>query len=193
MSEAVVEKTEKKSSPNSMVKLTVTLGAICAACALVLGVVYTVTGPAIAANEKAKTEAAMAAVLPAESYTEVYNKETAEVRLDATINAINAAGDKGYVVEVSPAGSFSGTLTIMVGVDAEGTVTGVEIVKHAETSGLGANATKPDFKARFEGKTGTVAVTKDGGEIVPITGATITSRAVCSGVTTAIQAVESLG
>ena len=45
------------------------------------------------------------------------------------IKSINKAGDAGYVVEVAPPGSFSGTLTIMVGVANDGTVTGVEITK----------------------------------------------------------------
>lgn len=77
----------------------------------------------------------MAAVLPADSYTPVDYSGG-----DTTIEAVYQAGDAGYVFQVSPSGSFSGTLTIMVGVSGEGQVTGVEIVKTAETSGLGANA-----------------------------------------------------
>jgi len=96
-------------------------------------------------------------------------------------------------VEVAPPGSFSGTLTIMVGVANDGTVTGVEITKTAETSGLGANAGKPQFKDQFAGLTGTAAVTKDGGTINAITGATITSRAVCAGVNSAVAAAASVG
>ena len=71
--------------------------------------------------------------------------------------------------------------------------TGVSIVSHAETSGLGANATKEAWRAQFIGKSGTLAVTKDGGEIEALTGATITSRAVTSGVNSAIAAVAELG
>ena len=81
----------------------------------------------------------------------------------------------------------------IVGVDNSGTVTGVSITKHSETSGLGANATKEAWRAQFIGKSGTLAVTKDGGEIEALTGATITSRAVTSGVNSAIAAVAELG
>ena len=43
------------------------------------------------------------------------------------------------------------------------------------------------------GKSGTVAVEKDGGDIVALTGATITSRAVSDGVTAALEAAGSMG
>ena len=82
---------------------------------------------------------------------------------------------------------------MMVGVDTSGTVTGVSIVSHEETSGLGANATREEFRSQFVGATGSVAVTKDGGTIDALTGATVTSRAVSNGVNAALNAVASLG
>jgi len=183
MSEAVAVKNE-----SGMAKLTVTLGAICAACALVLGLVNFVTADPIAAVQKAKNDAAMAEVLPASGYEKV---EYAGA--DATIQSVNkATGGEGYVVEVAPGGSFSGTLTIMVGVSADGTVSGVAVTKSGETSGLGDNAKKPEFRDQFAGMSGEVKVTKDGGQVVPITGATITSRAVSAGVTSALTAVAEL-
>ena len=63
----------------------------------------------------------------------------------------------------------------------------------SETSGLGTNASKEDWRAQFVGQSGSVAVTKDGGQINAITGATITSRAVSTGVNAALDAVASLG
>lgn len=177
-----------KAKEPGMVTLVAVLFAISAGVALLLGVINMVTAPVIAANEQVKNETAMAAVLPADSYDEL-----TYTGADTTINAIYQAGSEGYVVQVSPAGSFSGTLTIMVGVDNAGTVTGVEVVTHAETSGLGANATKADFRDQFVGESGTVSVTKDGGTIEALTGATITSRAVSNGVNSAMAAAESMG
>lgn len=104
------------------------------------------------------------------------------------VQAVYKAGDAGYVVEVKPATSFSGNLTIMVGVDNTGACSGISITSTGETSGLGSNASKPDFQAQFVGKTGEVKVTKDGGDIDALTGATITSRGVCEAVTSAIAA-----
>ena len=169
-------------------QLDIILFAIAAITALLLGLVNMVTAPVIAENARIKNEKAMAAVLPASGYTQVEYTGG-----DANVLAMYEAAGAGYVVQVECLGSFGGGLQAMVGVDASGTVTGVEIVKTAETSGLGANAGKDAFKGQFPGMSGTISVTKDGGAIVPITGATITSRAVCAGVNSAIAAAASMG
>ena len=169
-----------------MATLVIVLFAICAATALLLGLTNYVTAPFIAANNEKTTQEAMAAVLPADSYDEV------EYTGDA-MQAVYKAGDAGYVVEVKPATSFSSNLTIMVGVDNTGACSGISITSTGETSGLGSNASKPDFQAQFVGKTGEVKVTKDGGDIDALTGATITSRGVCEAVTSAIAAAASMG
>ena len=73
--------------------------------------------------------------------------------------------------------------------DVPATVQGV----YSETSGLGSNASKPAFKDQFIGKSGTLAVSKDGGEIEALTGATITSRGVTESVNSALAAAASMG
>ena len=182
MSDSVVMK-KKEAGP---VQLIVTLFAISAICAVLLGLVNSITAGPIKVATQAKTQAAMEAVLPADSYTEVEYTGG-----DPLVSKVYQAGDAGYVVQVAPSG-FGGVLDIMVGVNTDGTCSGVSIISHSETSGLGANATKEDFRSQFVGKSN-VSVTKDGGEITPLTGATITSRAVCSGVNAAISAVGTLG
>ena len=183
MSEAV----KAKRQSNDMARLVITLLAICAVCSLCLGLVNAVTSGPIKAAEQAKTEAAMAEVLPADSYEEI------PFLTDGTIvTKVYQAGDQGYVVQVAPSG-FGGTIDMMVGVDLNGTCTGVSIISMSETAGLGANASKAEFRAQFVGQTGSVAVTKDGGTIDALTGATITSRAVSTGVTAALDAVATLG
>ena len=182
MSDTVVVK-KKEAGP---VQLVVTLFLISAICAVLLGLVNNITAGPIAAANEAATNAAMEAVLPADSYEQVEYTGG-----NALVTAVYKAGDAGYVVQVAPSG-FGGNLDVMVGVGADGTCTGVSIISHAETSGLGANATKEDFRAQFVGKAN-VAVTKDGGDIAALTGATITSRAVCDGVNAAIEAAASVG
>ena len=86
---------------------------------------------------------------------------------------------------------------MMVGVGNDGKVLGISIISHTETAGLGAVAAADTpagqtFRSYFEGASGSVAVTKDGGTVEAITGATITSRAVCDGVNAALAAVASL-
>ena len=182
MSDTVVVK-KKEAGP---VQLVVTLFLISAICAVLLGLVNNITAGPIAAANEAATNAAMQAVHPADAYEQV--EYTGRYAL---VTAVYKAGDAGYVVQVAPSG-FGGNLDVMVGVGADGTCTGVSIISHAETSGLGANATKEDFRAQFVGKAN-VAVTKDGGDIAALTGATITSRAVCDGVNAAIEAAASVG
>ena len=92
---------------------------------------------------------------------------------------------------------FDNTITMMVGVDFEGKVLGISVVSHSETAGLGAvsaadTAAGRAFRGQFVGAGGSLAVSKDGGAIEAITGATITSRAVCAGVNAALACVAGL-
>ena len=91
----------------------------------------------------------MSDVLPADSYTEVTDQYTGG---DPTVLNVYDAGEAGYVVQVKPATSFSGNLTVMVGVGADGACTGISITSSGETSGLGSNASKPAFADQFVGK-----------------------------------------
>ena len=92
---------------------------------------------------------------------------------------------------------FDSALTMMVGVSPEGKVLQICVVSHTETAGLGAVAAAKGsagvaFRDQFVGLSGEVGVTKDGGTIDAITGATVTSRAVCTGVNAAVSCVAAL-
>ncbi len=84
---------------------------------------------------------------------------------------------------------YGGDVGLMVGVNLkDDTVMGVGVTTHAETPGMGAKAKEdPKFTAQFKGISikEPIKVTNDGGQINAISGATITSRAVCSAVTDA--------
>ncbi len=164
-------------------RLTLTLFLITTIVAGLLGLVNYVTADTIAEQIAQKAENAMRQVLEADSY------EPLDVPEDSAVTAAYRAGDKGYVVRVAPNG-FGGAIDMMVGVDVSGAVTGVAIVSQSETASLGANCTREDFRAQFTGKTGTLSVSKDGGEIEALTGATVTSRAVTEGVNTALEFVQ---
>lgn len=184
-----VTKTEKKEA--GMAQMVLTLGVICAVCALLLGLVNMMTEEVIKKNDIIKKTAAMQEVLAADA--DAYQPAT-YTGDDATVLNVYEVVGKGHVVEVNcAAGSFSGTLSIMVGVNSDGTVSGVSIVTTAETSGLGSKAGDPEFKDQYVGKGGTLAVDQDGGEIDAIRGATITSRAVTVGVNSGLAAVGQLG
>ena len=184
--------TESVKKSESMARLVLVLFSVTAVVALLLGLVDYITRDRIAANIKAKTDAAMSAVLEAESYTALAGFSDDSGLIDSIYAAADASGNAiGYVSEVSPSG-FSGAISMVVGVDLEGAVTGISIVDMSETSGLGANASRSDFREQFIGKSGAVAVDKDGGEIAALTGATVTSRAVTTGVNAVLAAVAGL-
>ena len=172
-----------------VLRLALTLLAITAVVAAALAGVNSITKPEIEKLTAQKTQAAIEAVLPG-------GGEVVEFPATALVSKVYAS-EAGYAVEVTP-GGFDNTITMMVGVDKEGNVLGIDIISHTETAGLGAvaDAATPagvSFREQFAGKAGSVSVTKDGGEIEAITGATITSRAVCAGVNAALEVVGKMG
>ena len=171
----------------AVVRPAIVLLLISAVAAGLLGVVSEVTKAPIAAqNEKSLNEGMMAVMPEASSF------EAVEAELTGTITGIYKADNGGFVLTTAP-GGFGGAVNTMVGVDADGVVTGVRVTGHSETPGLGAMATDPSFYEQFAGASGSVTVTKDGGTIVPITSATITSRAVCAGAQEALDWVAANG
>ena len=186
-----------------IVQLVVVLGLITFVCALLLGFINAVTADKIAQNNENTRNEAMAAIMQdAETFeaVEVGEEWTApEDKGQPTISGVyeaQAGGETiGYCVEVNPSG-FGGTLTMIVGINLDGTVAGAQVTAHGETPGLGAKAqTDPNWITQFAGQPadGSLAVSKDGGTIEAISGATITSRAVVNEVQSVIAAAKSLG
>ncbi len=171
-----------------MASLVIVLALICLVIAALLGLVNSVTEGPIAANTEKTVQDSLKIVMPADTYEEVEYTGG-----DETVVAVYKAGEEGYVVECNSPNGFGGAIDMMAGINTSGEVTGIAIISHSETSGLGSKATDPEWQAQFQGATDTVSVAKDGGSIVAITGSTITSRAVCDGVNIARSVVESLG
>ena len=90
---------------------------------------------------------------------------------------------------------YSGTIHLLLGIDANGTLTGVRVLSHTETPGLGDNIdlAKSNWVLNFNGKSLKQPdekgwhVKKDGGEFDSFTGATITPRGVVKGVHEALM------
>ena len=182
---------KKENVAGYILRLTVTLLLICAVVAGALAGVNAITKDAIAANQAKKTQEALAVVLPGASGLE-------QMPLSGDTGIVSAVYVSGesYAVEVNPAG-FDGEITMMVGISG-GQVTGISVISHTETPGLGAvaaaaNAKGDSFRGQFVDAAGVLAVDKDGGQIDALTGATITSRAVVDGVNAALEYVASLG
>ena len=176
---------------NSILRLTLTLFLICAVVAAALAGINAITAPKIQALKEQKVADAIAAVLPGTA------EETTDYTDSTGLVQQVWKSEAGYAVQVAPAG-FGGTVTMMVGVDFNGKVLGIDIVSHTETAGLGDVAASDSakgqtFREQFVGQSGELAVSKDGGSIDAITSATITSRAVTAGVNAAIGIVVKEG
>jgi electron transport complex protein RnfG len=86
----------------------------------------------------------------------------------------------GAAVIGSTEKGFSGLIKIMVGFTEDGNIKNIEVLEQKETPGLGTKMKDENFLAQFREKnpsTFNLKVTKDGGEVDALTGATITSRA----------------
>ena len=183
----------KESSFRSILRLSVTLLVITALVAACLAGVNAITAGKITAINEEKTQKAIAQVLPdAGELTQLLPAG----EWNAGVQTVYS-GNGGYAVEVTPVG-FGGEISMMVGISTEGKVLGISIVKHTETAGLGAiagadNAKGEAFRSQFVNASDTLSVTKDGGTVDAISGATVTSRAVTEGVNIALQWVKSFG
>lgn len=176
---------------DGILRLGVILLLIAGVCGLILGSVNQVTAEPIAIQAKKTIDEANKEILPSASTFE--DKE--DVELDEGILSLAEGKDgsevKGYTIKVAPKG-YGGAIEMMVGISTEGKLSGIKVLTHGETPGLGANATNPDFSDQYKDKpTEELSVVKGtaskDNEVSAITGATITSKAVTSGVNKAIE------
>ncbi|MCI8958924.1 MAG: RnfABCDGE type electron transport complex subunit G [Lachnospiraceae bacterium] len=171
-----------------------------------LGGVYEITKAPIAAAELEAKSVAYRVVLPeaaefvADDLTDVIAAANGEiagmgfgnVTVGEAVTGVDASGAPvGYVVTSTSNDGYGGAITVSVGIQADGTVSGIEFLTLAETAGLGMNAQKPEWKAQYAGKNvDAFSVTKGGAaadnEINAISGATITSNAVTGAVNAAV-------
>ncbi len=92
-------------------------------------------------------------------------------------------GETGYVITTVTQG-YAGEITMLIGVDNDGKVTGLQVRQMEETYGLGGRAlTDWEFLAQFLNKDGNLTV---GTDVDGLTGATVTSKAIARCVNSAI-------
>lgn len=189
-----------KKAESSLKNMLLSLTIIALVASLALALVNNVTkGPIEKVNQE-KIANAVAKVLPAyDSYSvDTVSVETPKGEAQMVrYTAVNAAGELvGKAIESFDDNGFGGRLSAMVGFDAEGNISGYEVLASAETPGLGAKADQwfqKGGKGDVIGKnpsTDNLTVKKDGGQVDAITGSTITSRAFCRLVATAYNAFQ---
>lgn len=154
---------------------------ICAAVALIVSFVHAMTADVIAEAADRQKREAIVRIFGEAEITEGDPLPGAD--------AFFSVGDMGWCVNLT-VGGFGGDIALMVGVNTDGSVRGVEIISHSETPGFGAKADDPDYLGQYSGKTGKFAL---GREVDAISGATISSRAILGGVNQALDALAGAG
>ena len=190
-----LQRARMKANNRYFFKLAGTLLGISVVVALLLGLVNSVTEPIITATQEAKTQAAMAEVLEAKHYVRATAEEWEIGQVENLIALYQAGNDSGYigyVAEVAASG-FGGAINMVVGVDMDGNVTGVRVTKQTETANIGSKVvTDQSVLDRFVGMShadGEITTNSGTNRFDGISGATVSSKAVTSGVNTALTAV----
>ena len=135
---------------NSPLKMTLTLVIICVLVAFVLSAVNKITKPMILKNQELALQNSLKTVIDAKNFEVLDNTEE---------YTVYKAEEKGIVIMFKAYG-YGGEMSLAVGIDNNKKITGLDVLSHSETAGLGANLTKLDFKNQFVGKTSGIKLNK---------------------------------
>ena len=190
---------------NNIVKNTLILTSITVVSGLLLGIVYDITKEPIAeAQENTKQEAFRAVLADASFFETMEDFDASEAmsileengytsdEITEIAEGVDDSGETvGYVVNVMSHEAYDGDLEVSVGIAADGTVKGIEMLSISETAGLGMKADEAEFKDQFKDKNvEKFTYTKSGesgdDKIDAISGATITTNAVTNAVDSAL-------
>lgn len=166
---------------------------------LLVAYTFEATEEQIALNERETLLKKLHQLVPADSHDNVLLEDTLTVHDPAllgtdkpvTVYRARKAG-KPVAVVISPIApdGYSGIIKLLVGIDSNGTLTGVRVVAHRETPGLGdgIEEDRSDWIFGFDDKSlgnpniNRWRVKRDGGDFDQLTGATITPRAIVKAV-----------
>jgi len=157
--------------------------------AILLGYVHDVTLKSIIAQQALSEAEAIASFFENGNITSKDINVLEGSPINRVQEVIGDSGLKGYIFYISPIG-YGGEMDLMIGIDSMGVICGVKVIQHSETPGLGTLATVPAFTYQFIGKSGGLVITRaspEENEIQAVTGATVTSSAVVTGVNEALS------
>lgn len=190
-----------KISGKFVLKVAGTLTVISLVVAALLGVVNMVTEDKIDAINAEKTNQALAAVAPeGAEFTPVELSDAAVAAASAygTLDSMYEMSTGGYAMKIVASGS-QGSIEMIVGVDGNKALTGVSVVNHSETGGIGTKVVNNDPNTagtpvldQFIGMSGAGSLVV-GKTVTPISGATVTSKGITAGCNAALAAVEAMG
>lgn len=170
-----------KSGSKEITAPIIVLVCICLVASFLLAGVYQITSPIIEERERAAADAARITVLPSGSNFEEVN----DVAPLAGVTQIYKAGNgAGYTVSTSVKGMNSG-LRLMIGVTPNGEITGINVLGHDETAGIGTKVLDQAFLDQWVGAKAANAVDS-------MSGATYTSNGVKNSITIALDQVAAI-
>lgn len=168
---------------------------ICLVITAALAATYGVAKPIIDTNTLKTANENRAKLLPAaDSFTEYDGELVVEEKDKVYIEDCYVADNgTGMVVTVATK-SFGGRLTMMVGIDDKGAITGVVQTSHADTPGLGTKNFTEEYLGQYKGLTelNNTNVKQDG-QIEYISGASVTGSAMHYGVYCALDQYKAMG
>jgi electron transport complex protein RnfG len=180
-------KTNGKVNLMQYVKMIVVLTGIAAACGFLLSMVKQVT--AVRIEEQILVNVKLPAVNAVlESSTNDLMQDRRTITIDGQEHVVFEGKKEGKTWAIAFEGTgtgFGGDIGVMVGFNLEKDIlTGIGILTHQETPGLGARISETTFTDNFKNKpiTAVFKVKKDNGEVDAVSGATYSSRGVCSAV-----------
>ena len=173
----------------AMIRPACVLMALLAVTAISLTGLQRVTDLATAQTATANRKAILSQVMPGAAFSSETPYRTSGA---LSILACYSTDDQlmGYSVEVQSQG-FRGPVTMQVGVDLDGQVTGVAVTNHNETPGVGTRAMTADAMKTYLGRSGTLRTTGINA-VDTVAGATATSHAITAGVNRALAIVANL-
>ena len=190
-----------------ILKVAGTLTVISLVVAALLGFVNSITADKIAEIDAENTRIAMSAVAPEGSEFGDKIEVTDDMVAAAATQSgkilelypvTNGGAEAGYVMKISASGS-QGTIVMMVGVDANKAITGISVVSHSETSGIGTkvvgnepNAAGEPVLDQFIGMSGAGSLVV-GKNITAVSGATVSTKGINMGANAALAVAEVLG
>nr|WP_113865201.1 electron transport complex subunit RsxG [Brenneria salicis]NMN91735.1 electron transport complex protein RnfG [Brenneria salicis ATCC 15712 = DSM 30166]RBP65793.1 electron transport complex protein RnfG [Brenneria salicis ATCC 15712 = DSM 30166]RLM31832.1 electron transporter RnfG [Brenneria salicis ATCC 15712 = DSM 30166] len=180
------------------VNLSLLLGTFTLLISLMVAGTWWSTYAEIELRHQEDTQRQLAAVFPSELHDNPLSDSEVTLTLDgAPVRAYRATlqGRPSGVVMFGGEKGYSGIISLLIGIDANGELTGVRVISHTETPGLGdkIEVNRSDWITGFNGKSLQNTsekqwhVKKDGGDFDAFTGATITPRAVVKGVHRTLQ------
>ena len=172
---------------NKIVKPIVVLSVICVVITGALALTNDVTKPIIEEATRRAQEAARMELLPdATGFTQVEGISVSGV------SAVYVADNGVGAVVTSTAKGYGGTMTVMVGFTADGTIRQIKVTENQETKGIGSKvAGDPSFWTRFEGLKAEPLVLNE--DVDALSGATVSSKALLAAVNSAIAGYNAMG